>query len=245
MTHPLVLRDDYDGARVRHLARGSKNGAQVRRLLALAAIYDGASRSEAARLGGVTVQIVRDWVVRFNARGADGLVDGKAPGNRRKLNDAQRLALAELVERGPIPAVHGVVRWRCKDLVQWIHETFRISLDETIVGRELRAMGFAKLSARPRHQAQNEYAVEDFKKLPRRAGGDPGPPARRHRHRTLVGRRSARRPEDQADPPLGAPRHPPHSAARPANRFGLHLRRDLPEEGKGCRPRHALVRPAR
>lgn len=164
MTRPLALRDDFDGDLLRQMACGSKHGAQVRRLLSLAAIYDGASRSEAAHLGGVTVQIVRDWVVRFNARGADGLLDGKAPGNKRKLNDAQRLALAELVERGPIPAVHGVVRWRCKDLVQWIYETFRISLDETTVSREMKAMGFAKLSARPRHHQQNEYAIEDFKK---------------------------------------------------------------------------------
>lgn len=137
--------------------------------LALASIYDGGSRQYASEIGGVTVQIVRDWVLRFNERGPDGLINGKAPGGRAKLNDAQRQALAKIVESGPIPAVHGVVRWRRKDLVQWLFQEFRVSIDETTVGRELKALGFAKLSARPRHYAQNELEGELFKKtsLPR------------------------------------------------------------------------------
>ena len=68
------------------------------------------------------------------------------------------------MESGPIPAVHGVVRWRLRDLVQWIWEEFRNGLSETTVSRELKALGFRKLSARPRHYAQNEAAMEDFKK---------------------------------------------------------------------------------
>jgi len=160
----IPLRDDFDGATLRRLARGTKDAAQARRLLALGEIYDGALRSDAARIGGVTLQIVRDWVLRFNGRGPAGLVNGKAPGNRPKLNDDQRRALARMVEDGPIPAIHGVVRWRRKDLARWIFEEFGICLDETTVGRELKALGFAKLSARPRHHAQNELAAEAFKK---------------------------------------------------------------------------------
>ncbi|MBY5735631.1 winged helix-turn-helix domain-containing protein [Rhizobium leguminosarum] len=75
-----------------------------------------------------------------------------------------RQALAKIVEIGPIPAVHGVVRWRRKDLVQWLFQEYRISVDETTIGRELKALGFAKLSARPRHYAQNEGDLESFKK---------------------------------------------------------------------------------
>ena len=164
MARAITLRFDFDGPKVRRLAKASKDAAQARRLLALAEIYDGGSRSDAARIGGVTLQIIGDWVTRFNARGPDGLVNGKAPANRPKLNATQRQALAEVVEQGPIPAIHGVVRWRRKDLVHWIFEEFRISMDETTVGRELRHMGFAKLSARPRHHAQNEGKVEVFKK---------------------------------------------------------------------------------
>lgn len=160
----IGLRDDFDGSALRDLAKRSRDAAQSRRLIALAEIYDGRRRSEAARLAGVGLQIIRDWVLRFNAEGPDGLIDRKAPGPRRKLSDDQRAALAEIVETGPIPAIHGVVRWRRSDLAQWLWEEFGVSLDVTTVGRELRRMGYTKLSARPRHYAQNEDAVAEFKK---------------------------------------------------------------------------------
>ena len=160
----IALRDDYDGPGLRRLARATKDAGQSRRCLALAEIYDGGTRSDAARMSGVGLQVIRDWVLRFNADGPDGLIDRKAPGPAPKLNDEQRRALARVVENGPVPAIHGVVRWRLKDLAQWIWEEFRISLDETTVGRQLKALGFAKISARPRHYAQNELAIEDFKK---------------------------------------------------------------------------------
>src|SRR5215211_6483939 len=164
MGQPLALRPDYDAAALRASARRSKDAAQSRRLLALAAIYDGARRSEAARLGGVTLQVVRDWVLRFNAAGPPGPADRKAPGQRRRLNEAHRAALAAIIEAGPTPAIHGVVRWRLIDLGQWLWEEFRLSVSKQTLSRELRAMGYRKLSARPRHHAQAEGAVETFKK---------------------------------------------------------------------------------
>ena len=160
----IPLREDYDGTALRRLAKASDDANQTRRLLALAVIYDGGKRVDAAALGGVGLQIIRDWVLRFNAEGPDGLIDRKAPGARPKLDAAQRAALARRVEDGPIPAVHGVVRWRLKDLAQWIFEEFGVTLDETTVGRTLKTMGYRKLSARPRHHAQNELALADFKK---------------------------------------------------------------------------------
>jgi transposase len=107
--------------------------------------------------------------MRFNARGPDGLLDGKAPGQPSKLDDAQRQAIARMIESGPIPAVHGVVRWRLIDLAQWIFEEFRVTIAKQTLSRELRAMGYRKLSARPRHHAQAAGAVEDFKKTSQRA----------------------------------------------------------------------------
>ena len=164
MGSPVSLRDDFDAEVLRFLAKRTRDANQGRRLLALAAIYDGVSRGDAARIGSVGLQTIRDWVLRFNASGPDGLVDGKAPGQTPKLNEAQREALAWIVESGPIPAVHGVVRWRLLDLAQWVWDEFRISIAKQTLSRELRAMGFRKLSARPRHHAQNEYAIEAFKK---------------------------------------------------------------------------------
>ncbi len=164
MGSPVSLRDDFDVAALRLLARRTRDADQGRRLLALAEIYDGGSRGDAARIGSVGLQTVRDWVLRFNAAGPDGLVDGKAPGQRPRLNETQRTALAQVVESGPIPAVHGVVRWRLIDLGQWVWDEFAISIAKQTLSRELRAMGFRKLSARPRHYAQNEHAIEAFKK---------------------------------------------------------------------------------
>jgi putative transposase len=169
MAAAIELRDDFSGDDLRRSARASGDAKQVRRLLALAVILDGGTRTEAARLGGVGLQIVRDWVLRFNAEGPEGLVDRKAPGKAPTLTTEQRVALARVVEAGPEPWRDGVVRWRRIDLVQWLWEEFRVSVSEATVGRELRALGFRKLSARPRHYAQDPEAAEAFKKsLPER-----------------------------------------------------------------------------
>ncbi len=164
MGKAIELRQDYSGDELRRLARQCVDGDQTRRLLALAAIYDGGRRTEAARMGAVTLQIVRDWVLRFNAEGPEGLKNHWAGGVPPKLKPEHKRFLAEMVERGPIPAVHGVVRWRCRDLAQELYEEFGISVDESTIGKRLREMGYRKISARPRHHAQNEYVVEDFKK---------------------------------------------------------------------------------
>ena len=132
--------------------------------MALAAIYDGGSRTQAAELGDVSLQVVRDWVLRFNTHGAEGLIDRKAFGQPSRLKDEHRAALAAMVENGPTPAVHGVVRWRIIDLCQRIWDEYEISVSKQTLSRELRAMGYRKLSARPRHRAQAEGAIEDFKK---------------------------------------------------------------------------------
>jgi transposase len=174
MAVPIALRQDFDGPGLRTLARATKDAAQARRLLALAEVYDGGSRTDAARIGGVTLQIVRDWVLRFNSRGPDGLINRKAPGNRPKLNGDQRQALASMVDSGPIPAIHGVVRWRRKDLARWLFEEFQIEVDETTVGRGR--------ATTPR----TSWRWRRSKKSPSHSGGDPGRSADRHRDRAVV-----------------------------------------------------------
>ena len=101
---PIPLRADFNAPRLRAIARRAKDAAQTRRLLALAAVYDGARRTEAATIGGVTLQIVRDWVMKFNAHGPDGLIDRKAPGQPSKLTEAHRAALKAVIESGPTAA---------------------------------------------------------------------------------------------------------------------------------------------
>jgi transposase len=124
MAAPIALREDFDGLALRGLAKKTRDANQSRRLLALAEIYDSGSRGQAARIGGVGLPTIRDWVLRFNTRGPEGLIDGKAPGRAHKLNAAQRQELARIIESGPIPAIHGVVRWRLIDLAQWVWEEY-------------------------------------------------------------------------------------------------------------------------
>ena len=169
MAAPVPLRSDFDAPQLRALAKRSRDPDQTRRLLALAAIYEGGSRSDAARIGAVGLQTVRDWVLRFNAAGPQGLVTGRAPGASSLLNGSQREALQRILDQGPIPAVHGVVRWRLIDLIAWVWEEFGLSISKQTLSRELRALGYRKLSARPRHHAKSEAAVAAFKKSSRPA----------------------------------------------------------------------------
>src|SRR6516164_11830961 len=117
MGQAIPVRTNYTAGEVRRFAQLAKDAAQVRRLLAIAAVLDGASREEAATIGGMDRQTLRDWVIRFNEQGPDGLINIPSPGVPRKLNSRHKAFLARIVEEGPIPAIHGVVRWRACDLI--------------------------------------------------------------------------------------------------------------------------------
>ena len=92
------------------------------------------------------------------------MINRKPPGQPAKLNALHRAALMARLDEGPIPAVHGVVRWRLVDLIAWVWEEFRITISKQTLSRELRAMNYRKLSARPRHHARSEAEVSAFKK---------------------------------------------------------------------------------
>ncbi len=111
MPYTVPLRDDFDALTVRRLANQTKNSRQARRLLALACVYDGMSRADAARAGSMDRQTLRDWVHRFNNEGPDGLLD-RRPQRARRLDGEQLAELAEIVETGPSLERDGVVRWR-------------------------------------------------------------------------------------------------------------------------------------
>jgi transposase len=123
MGQAIPVRTDYSAGEVRRLAKQAKDAGQARRLLAIAAVLDGASREDAAKIGGMDRQTLRDWVIRFNEQGPDGLINIQSPGAPPKLGDTHRAFLARIVEEGPIPAVHGVVRWRACDLIVFRHQT--------------------------------------------------------------------------------------------------------------------------
>jgi transposase len=164
MGQAVPVRTDYTAGEVRRLATRAKDAAQARRLLAIAAVLDGASRTEAAKIGGMDRQTLRDWVIRFNDQGPDGLINIPSPGVPPKLDVRHRAFLAGLVENGPIPAVHGVVRWRACDLIMRLYEEFGISVSDDTIYRALKDLGFSHVSARPKAYRQDPEVVEAFKK---------------------------------------------------------------------------------
>jgi transposase len=167
MPAPVEIRTDYAAVDLRRLAAASKHANQSRRLLSLAAVLDGMSREEAARVGGMDRQTLRDWVHRFNAAGPEGLKDIPAKGHPAKLNPEQLATLGEIVETGPDRARDGVVRWRRIDLKRVIEERFGVVYHERTVGKLLKQIGFAHISARPRHPGQKAETIAAFKKISR------------------------------------------------------------------------------
>jgi len=169
----IELRDDYSADDLRALARKSRNARQARRLLALAGVADGLSRTDAAAIGLMDRQTLRDWVHRFNEQGPDGLIDRKSTGPKPKLTAEQRATLKVIVTAGPDPEIDGVVRWRCADLVRLIKGRFGVDYHESSIGKLLRSLGFSHVSARPRHPKQDPEMIEAFKKTSRKSWQTP------------------------------------------------------------------------
>ena len=164
MSACIALRNDYEGHELRVLARRSRNPRQVCRLLALAAVYDGMSRAQAAKVGGMDRQTLRDWAHRFNAEGPEGLKHRSGAGRRRLLTPEQMSELSVIVETGPDPEVDGVVRWRRIDLKRVIEERFGVIYSERTISDLLAALSFSHISGRPQHPKQDDRVIEAFKK---------------------------------------------------------------------------------
>jgi transposase len=159
-----VTRLDLSVAELRRRARLADDADQARRILAIALVVEGGSRERAAQAAGAQRQTLRDWVIRYNAEGLDGLRDRPKPGRTPRLSGDQLKALDRLVEQGPDIAIDKVVRWRCADLKEVAKERFGVTLSERSIGRILGQRRFVRLSVRPQHPDADEAAQEAFKK---------------------------------------------------------------------------------
>lgn len=174
-----ITRTEFSASDLRRSATRAKNARASRRMLALALVLEGKSRTEAAESCGMDRQTLRDWVHRYNAEGLAGLQDRRLPGRRPRLSAAQMQELATIVETGPDPKTDGVVRWRRIDLCALVERRFGVRLAERSMGAILHRLGFARLSARPRHPQSDPEAQAVYKKLCRSgarcpSGGDAG-----------------------------------------------------------------------
>lgn len=167
MAKPIAITGEWTAPELRRLAAASRHANQSRRLLSLAAVVDGMSREDAARIGGMDRQTLRDWVHRFNQAGPDGLLDAWTSGPTPRLSSGQKAELAALVDAGPERQADGVVRWRRIDIKWVIKERFGVDYHERHVGTLLKKLGFSHISARPRHPGQDAETIAAFKKISR------------------------------------------------------------------------------
>ena len=159
-----ITRDEHSIEALRQEACRCADSRQARRLLGLALVLDGASRQSAAKAAGMTRQTLRDWVLRYNIFGVEGLKNKASTGRPSRLTEAQLLELDALVEQGPDVDIHGVVRWRCIDLMGQIAAKFNTGLSASQVGRIIKQRGYRQLTVRPQHPRADEAAQEAFKK---------------------------------------------------------------------------------
>jgi transposase len=159
-----VTRLEHTAAELRRLASKKRDAAQVRRLLALALVLEGVSRSEAAAQNGMDRQTLRDWVRRYNDLGIDGLKSGSSSGRRPSLSGAQKAELLALVVKGPDPEKDRVVRWRCVDLRDEVQRRFDVTVHENTIGVWLREMKLTRLQPRPFHPKKDPAAQDAYKK---------------------------------------------------------------------------------
>ena len=188
MAKAVAIKGEWTAVELRRLAAAGRHANQSRRLLSLAAVLDGMSRADAARIGGMDRQTLRDWVHRFNEHGPEGLKDDLARPRPRRLTASQEAELAAIVETGPDVAVHGVVRWRRVDLQALIAERFGVTYHPRTVSKLLKVLGFSHVSGRPRHPKQDGEVIQTFKKLPPHAQGAPRRREARQAGRDLVPR---------------------------------------------------------
>jgi transposase len=159
-----VTRTDHTAAELRSMAGKSRDGAQVRRLLALAMVLEGSRRCEAAQQNGMDRQTLRDWVHRCNQTGVAGLTSRNSPGPKPVLSEAQMAELKQWVLEGPDPAIHTVVRWRCVDLRAEVKRRFAVTVHESTIGKWLHQLKMARLQPRPQHPQKEPDAETAFKK---------------------------------------------------------------------------------
>ena len=122
------------------------------------------SREAAARAAGMDRQTLRDWVIRFNAEGVEGLRDQPRPGRPTRMTEGQQAAFKAIVLRGPDPDRDGVSAWRITDLCRVAEARFGVVYREGGMPRLVEALGLSRQKTRPRHPRADEAARERFEK---------------------------------------------------------------------------------
>jgi len=228
MPRAVPLRQDISADELRRCAKHETDGRAARPMLALAAVLDGASRADAARLAGMNRQSLRDWAHRFNAAGIEGLHDRPHTGRPSRLSDGQQAAFKALVLRGPDIERDGVSSWTAKDLCRIVEERYQVSYSENGMLKLLHSLDLSWQKTRPVHPKADRKAQAEFKKTSWPDRGGQSGASRGRADRGLAAGRDADRPDRAQLQTLVSARHPADRCEGPAAYRGLSLRRRLP-----------------
>jgi transposase len=169
---PLEIRRDRTPVVLRKMAKSEKDCRVARRILAIANALDGMSRAEAARSAGMDRQTLRDWVLRYNAHGIDGLADRWEGGRPPTFSLEEQAELMRIVLAGPDPETSGLSAYTLEDLAVICAERFGKRMHPWSLGRLLKRLGFSRQKTRPYHPEADEAAQAAFKKMPGNIGKD-------------------------------------------------------------------------
>ena len=173
MGQPIGVRGGYSSAQLRGLAKRSRDADRARRLLSIAAVVDGASRADAAKIGGMDRQTLRDWVLRYNAHGLDGLADQWNGGRPPTFTAEEQAEIVEIVLAGPDIEASGLSAYTLEDLSEICEERFGKRMHPWSLGRLLKKLGLSRQKTRPIHPETDPVAAAAFKKRPAHSAINP------------------------------------------------------------------------
>ena len=162
----LEIRRDRTPVMLRKLAKAEEDARVARRLLAIANALDGMDRKAAAAAAGMDRQTLRDWVIRYNEHGIDGLLDCWGSGRPPRLDPDEQAELYAIVMAGPDPEKDGICAFTREDLVRVCEQRFGKTMHRGSMGRLLRKIGLSRQKARPSHPKKDPASQEAFKKSP-------------------------------------------------------------------------------
>ena len=235
-----ITRRDHAAADLRREAARCRDSDAARRMLALALVLEGRSRTDAARSCGMDRQTLRDWVHRYNRSGLDGLSDKQGrTGPKPRLSPEQETEVAELVRKGPDPKQDGVVRWRRVDVARVIQARFGRDPGRTHRRRHPAPAGVLTHldpAAAPRGGHRGRKHLSECVQRPRDRSGARAGEGRRHPDRGLAPGRSPCWPAGHAHLRLGGEGFAAVGAEGPPLRVGVPVRRGLRRARRGRSP---------
>jgi transposase len=167
----LEIRKDRTSTVLRRAAKEAGDARVARRILAIANALDGMNRDTAARSAGMDRQTLRDWVLRYNAHGIDGLDDRWNGGRPSTFSAKEQAELVEIVLAGPDPEVSGRSAYTLEDLAGVCETRFGKRMHPWSLGRLLKRLGLSRQKSRPSHPMKDPAAAAAFKKSPALAQG--------------------------------------------------------------------------